>query len=62
MLARLLSRQGNYSEALMLLEHHSRAPFMETLTLLNMARIAMEAADHSRAERCFIECHQRDKA
>ncbi len=62
MLARLLSRHGNYSEALMLLEHHSRAPFMETLTLLNMARIAMEAADHSRAERCFIECHQRDKS
>lgn len=62
MLARLLSRKGNYSEALMLLEHHPRAPFLETLTLLNMARIAMEAADHSRAERCFTECHQRDNS
>jgi tetratricopeptide (TPR) repeat protein len=60
LLARVLARQGKFSEAQMFLEQHPQYPFQETLNLLGLARIALESSDHLRAEQYFKSVHLRD--
>lgn len=60
-LARTTSRLGRYNEALSILERHPMAPFQETLSLLTTGHLALESADHARADRSFSLCQQRDK-
>lgn len=62
MMARVLARQGKYPEAQIFLEQHMQFPFLETISLLGLARIALESSDYLRAEQYFRACHQRDNS
>lgn len=62
LLARVLARQGKYPEAQIFLEQHVQFPFLETISLLGLARIALESSDYLRAEQYFRACHQRDNS
>gem|GEM_PF-708985 len=60
LLSRVLARQGKYPDAQRFLEQHTHFPFLETISLLGLARLALEHSDHVRAESYFSACQQRD--